>query len=137
MPPVPLPASHMLTPHLQQLSRLRGFLEVTRLVRSEDELDDLLAAIARAISTSLRYATVVVHLHRPAWDDFVVTTVHGGEAAREQLMGDARPARPGRLSRPPPARGAGPPGSSWGAPPAPPRCGNRSWTSASRTRART
>src|SRR4051794_4747571 len=92
MPPVPLPASHMLTPHLQQLSRLRGFLEVTRLVRSEDELDDLLAAIARAISTSLRYATVVVHLHRPAWDDFVVTTVHGGETACEQLMGDARPA---------------------------------------------
>ena len=82
----------MPTPHLQQLSRLRGFLEVTRLVRGEDELDDLLAAIARAISTSLGYATVVVHLHRPAWDDFVVTTVHGGEAAREQLMGDTRPA---------------------------------------------
>src|SRR5690348_12155771 len=82
----------MPTPHLQQLSRLRGFLEVTRLVRSEDELDDLLAAIARAISTSLGYATVVVHLYRPAWDDFVVTTVHGGDVAREQLMGDARPA---------------------------------------------
>jgi len=82
----------MPTSHLQQLSRLRGFLEVTRLVRSEDELDDLLAAIARAISTSLGYATVVVHLYRPAWDDFVVTTVHGGDAAREQLMGDARPA---------------------------------------------
>ncbi|MFL5958213.1 MAG: GAF domain-containing protein, partial [Solirubrobacterales bacterium] len=82
----------MPTPHLQQLSRLRGFLEVTRLVRGEDELDDLLAAIARAISSSLGYATVVVHLHRPAWDDFVVTTVHGGETACEQLMGDARPA---------------------------------------------
>jgi transcriptional regulator with GAF, ATPase, and Fis domain len=82
----------MPTHHLQQLSRLRGFLEVTRLVRSEDELDDLLAAIARAISTSLGYATVVVHLYRPAWDDFVVTTVHGGDAAREQLMGDTRPA---------------------------------------------
>jgi hypothetical protein len=52
----------MPTPHLQQLSRLRGFLEVTRLVRGEDELDDLLAAIARAISGSLGYATVAVHL---------------------------------------------------------------------------
>jgi diguanylate cyclase (GGDEF)-like protein len=78
------------TPHLQQLARLRGFLEVTRLVRSEDELDDLLAAIARAISSSLGFATVAVHLHRPAWDDFVVTTVHGSDAARERLMGDAR-----------------------------------------------
>ncbi|HEY3764438.1 MAG TPA: diguanylate cyclase [Gaiellales bacterium] len=77
-------------PHLQQLSRLRGFLEVTRLVRCEDELDDLLAAIARAISGSLGFATVVVHLYRPAWDDFVVTTVHGTAAAQELLMGDAR-----------------------------------------------
>jgi diguanylate cyclase (GGDEF)-like protein len=80
----------MPTPHLQQLSRLRGFLEVTRLVRREDELDDLLAAIARAISSSLGYATVVVHLYRPAWDDFVVTTVHGGAEACDRLMGDAR-----------------------------------------------
>jgi diguanylate cyclase (GGDEF)-like protein len=80
----------MPTPHLQQLSRLRGFLEVTRLVRSESELDDLLAAIARAISSSLGFATVAVHLYRPAWDDFAVTTVHGGADARERLMGDAR-----------------------------------------------
>ena len=80
----------MPTPHLQQLSRLRGFLEVTRLVRGEDELDDLLAAIARAISGSLGYATVAVHLYRPAWDDFVVTTVHGCAVARDRLMGDAR-----------------------------------------------
>jgi diguanylate cyclase (GGDEF)-like protein len=80
----------MPTPHLHQLSRLRGFLEVTRLVRGEDELDNLLAAIARAISSSLGYATVVVHLYRPAWDDFVVTTVHGSAVARDRLMGDAR-----------------------------------------------
>ena len=80
----------MPTPHLQQLSRLRGFLEVTRLVRSENELDDLLAAIARAISSSLGFATVAVHLYRPAWDDFAVTTVHGCAEVRERLMGDAR-----------------------------------------------
>src|ERR1700704_5218434 len=80
----------MPTPHLQQLSRLRGFLEVTRLVRSENQLDDLLAAIARAISSSLGFATVAVHLYRPAWDDFAVTTVHGGADGGERLMGDAR-----------------------------------------------
>ena len=63
---------------------------MTRLVRSENELDDLLAAIARAISSSLGFATVAVHLYRPAWDDFAVTTVHGGADARERLVGDAR-----------------------------------------------
>jgi diguanylate cyclase (GGDEF)-like protein len=80
----------MPTPHLQQLSRLRGFLEVTRLVRSENELDELLAAIARAISSSLGFATVAVHLYRPAWDDFAVTTVHGSADACERLTGDTR-----------------------------------------------
>jgi diguanylate cyclase (GGDEF)-like protein len=81
----------MRTPHLQQLSRLRGFLEVTRLIRSETELDDLLAAIARAIAGSLGFATVAVHLYRPARDDFAVTTVQGSDEARERLVGDARP----------------------------------------------
>jgi diguanylate cyclase (GGDEF)-like protein len=72
------------------LSRLRGFLEVTRIVRSEEELGGLLASIARAISESLGFATVAVHLYRPAWDDFEVTTVHGGREAVEKLLGDTR-----------------------------------------------
>jgi diguanylate cyclase (GGDEF)-like protein len=74
---------------LSSLKRLHGFLEVTRLVRSEDDLASLLAAIASAIAESLGYRTVVVHLYRPAWDDFEVTTVHG-EAPVQGLLGDTR-----------------------------------------------
>jgi diguanylate cyclase (GGDEF)-like protein len=80
-----------MSPHdPEALSRLRGFLEVTRVVRSEEELGGLLASIARSISESLGFATVTVHLHRPAWDDFEVTSVHGSQEASERLMGDAR-----------------------------------------------
>ena len=44
--------------HRSALTRLRGLLEVTRLVRSDDELDHLLAAIARTTAQSLGYGTV-------------------------------------------------------------------------------
>jgi len=30
---------------------------------------------------------VVINLHRPAWDDFVVSTVHGGDTMRDALRG--------------------------------------------------
>ena len=63
---------------------------MTRLVRSDDQLDHLLAAIARTTSESLGFGTVAVHLYRPEQDDFCTTTVHGSELARETLLGDAR-----------------------------------------------
>jgi PAS domain S-box-containing protein len=72
-------------------SRLRGLLEVTRLVRTGEELPELLAAIARTVSDSLAFRTVVVNLYRREWDDFVVTTVYGSEAARETLLGQVTP----------------------------------------------
>jgi len=72
------------------ISPLRGLLEVTRLVRAEEDLPELLRAIARTISDSLGYRTVVVHLFRPAWNDFTVTTVHGSEAARAASLGARR-----------------------------------------------
>jgi diguanylate cyclase (GGDEF)-like protein len=59
-------------------------------VRAEGDLEDLLAAIARTISESLGYRTVVVNLYRRAWDDFRVTTVHGNEVACAQLLGQVR-----------------------------------------------
>jgi len=65
-------------------------LEVTRLVRAEEDLPELLAAIARTISDSLGYRTVVVHLYRPAWNDLTVTTVHGSDEARAALLGQPR-----------------------------------------------
>jgi len=66
-------------------------LEVTRLVRAEEDLPELLAAIARTIASSLGYRTVVINLYRPAWDDFTVATVHGSAEAQEALLGQVRP----------------------------------------------
>jgi PAS domain S-box-containing protein len=68
-------------------SRLRGLLEVTRLVRTNEGLPELLAAIAQTVSDSLAFRSVVINLYRREWDDFVVTTVHGGNEARETLLG--------------------------------------------------
>src|SRR4051794_31860326 len=65
-------------------------LEAARAVRAGGDLQPLLEAIARAISVSLGFATVVVNLHRPAWDDFEVAVVHGSEAARRVLLGTTR-----------------------------------------------
>jgi diguanylate cyclase (GGDEF)-like protein len=70
------------------ITRLRGLLEVTRLVRDETDPARLLDAIAAAIAESLGYATVVVNTFRPSWNDFEVTTVYGSEDARAALLGD-------------------------------------------------
>ena len=71
-------------------SRLRGLLEVTRLVRTSEELPALLQAIARTVSDSLAYRTVVINLYRREWDDFVVSAVYGSDEAREALLGQVR-----------------------------------------------
>jgi diguanylate cyclase (GGDEF)-like protein len=77
-------------PTPSSVSPLRGLLEVTRLLRAEESLPDLLAAIARTIADSLGYDTVVVNLYRPAWDDVKVTTVHGDEVVHKALLGQVR-----------------------------------------------
>jgi diguanylate cyclase (GGDEF)-like protein len=72
------------------VARLAGLLEVTRLVRSEADLETLLPAIAAAVSDSLGFRVVVISLYRLAWDDFRVETVHGSEEARTTLLGRER-----------------------------------------------
>jgi diguanylate cyclase (GGDEF)-like protein len=72
------------------LARLRGLLEAARAVRAGGDLQPLLEAIARVISVSLGFGTVVINLHRPAWDDFEVAIVHGTEEGRRLLLGTAR-----------------------------------------------
>jgi diguanylate cyclase (GGDEF)-like protein len=70
------------------LARLRGLLEAASAVRAGGDLQPLLEGIARVISVSLGFGTVVVNLHRPAWDDFEVVVVHGGDdEARRVLLG--------------------------------------------------
>src|SRR4051794_8914140 len=78
------------TPSLPPISPLRGLLEVTRLVRTVEHLPVLLDAVARVVSESLGYRTVVINLYRPAWNDFLVTTVHGDPVAQEALLGGVR-----------------------------------------------
>jgi diguanylate cyclase (GGDEF)-like protein len=56
-------------------------------MRADAGLHEILAAIARAVSETLGYRTVVVNLYRPAWDDFCITTVYGNDAARASLLG--------------------------------------------------
>jgi diguanylate cyclase (GGDEF)-like protein len=69
---------------------LRGLIEVTRLARSTGSLSARLERLAGAIGDSLGYATVVVTLYRPAWDDFRIAAVSGREEARRVLLGCTR-----------------------------------------------
>ncbi|MGH2999553.1 MAG: GAF domain-containing protein, partial [Gaiellaceae bacterium] len=75
---------------IPSVSPLRGLVEVTRLVRTADDVPELLAATARIISESLGYGTVALNLYRPAWDDFETTTVYGNPQARAALEGVVR-----------------------------------------------
>ena len=70
-------------PDLHDIHRL---LQLTRLSRSDD-LDEVLAEVARCVADVLGYRAVVVNLRRPAWDDFEVVHVEGDEASREALLG--------------------------------------------------
>ena len=79
-------------PPLSSLPQLRGLLEVTRLVREERDLTQLVDRIAETISESLGWGTVAINLYRPAQGDFEVTTVHGNETARAALLGTTQPA---------------------------------------------
>jgi diguanylate cyclase (GGDEF)-like protein/putative nucleotidyltransferase with HDIG domain len=74
-------------PQTAPLAHLRGLLEAASAVRSAGDLQPLLGAIARAISASLGFQTVVINLYRPAFDDFEVATVHGSDEARGVLLG--------------------------------------------------
>jgi diguanylate cyclase (GGDEF)-like protein/PAS domain S-box-containing protein len=71
---------------LTAAAHLRGLLDVTRVVRSGSELSVLLAAIARVVSETLGFATVVINIYRPETDDYEVRTVHGNERARAILL---------------------------------------------------
>jgi diguanylate cyclase (GGDEF)-like protein len=75
---------------VDDVARLTGLLEVTRLVRSEQELGALLPAIAAEVGEAVGYRTVVISVYRSAWDDFRVETVHGSDEGRAALLGRER-----------------------------------------------
>ena len=72
------------------LGYLHGLLAVTRLVRSEDTRPTWMPEMVETLAEALGYGTVVLNLHRPAWDDFIVTAVHGPPAAQDALLGRTR-----------------------------------------------
>ncbi|MCW2994210.1 MAG: hypothetical protein JWQ18_1705, partial [Conexibacter sp.] len=71
------------------IASLRGALEAARGVRSRDDLVFALDRIAATTAEALGHASVAINLHRPAWDDFEATNVHGPEATRLALLGKA------------------------------------------------
>jgi diguanylate cyclase (GGDEF)-like protein len=62
-------------------------LEAARGVRSRDDLVFALDRIAAVIAEALECRSVTINLHRPAWDDFEASAVHGPEDARLALLG--------------------------------------------------
>jgi diguanylate cyclase (GGDEF)-like protein/putative nucleotidyltransferase with HDIG domain len=74
-------------PEHSALAELRGLLHVARAMRSGAGLEPLLEAIARVIGESLGYGAVVVNLYRRAFDDYQVAVMHGGQEARDFLLG--------------------------------------------------
>src|SRR6266540_1489576 len=60
-------------------SSLHALLEVTRAVRSGDDVGSVLSTIAQGVAQTLGFQTVVLNVYRPEWDDFYVATVHGAK----------------------------------------------------------
>ena len=55
--------------------------------RNAYEIEPVLRAVARTMQACLGFGTVVVNLHRPAWDDFETVVIEGSDEARETLLG--------------------------------------------------
>jgi diguanylate cyclase (GGDEF)-like protein len=72
---------------LATFARLHSQLDAASQIESADELPFALETIAAAIARSLGFKAVVVNLYRKAWDDFFVSTVHGEENLRSELLG--------------------------------------------------
>ncbi len=68
-------------------SSLQGLLAVSRAVRSGADVGSVLDTIARAVSETLGFQTVVLNVYRPEWDDFYVETVYGSTLVRKALLG--------------------------------------------------
>ncbi len=72
---------------LSLIASLREALEAARGVRSRNDLVFALDRIAAVVAEGLGYRSVTINLHRPAWDDFEASTVHGPEDTRVALLG--------------------------------------------------
>jgi len=73
-------------PH-SPFARLRDAFAAACRVRTPRELDTALDGIGRLIGETLGYRSVVINVHRPAWDDFIASTVYGDDEVRAALLG--------------------------------------------------
>jgi diguanylate cyclase (GGDEF)-like protein len=78
----PVAPSPPQAPDLSPVARIQGLVDVIKLVRVNDDPDRLMDEIANTVGRALGLATVVVNVYRPEWDDYVVSSVHGGAEAR-------------------------------------------------------
>ena len=53
------------------------------------DLEPVLRAVARTTAACLGFATAVINLYRPAWDDFHTVVVEGNDQARDLLLGQS------------------------------------------------
>ena len=74
-----------LTATLRATTRLRGLLEAALDVGGPEGLAALLDAIGQLIHDDLGWS-VVINLHRRAWDDFIVTATYGLPADASQAL---------------------------------------------------
>jgi diguanylate cyclase (GGDEF)-like protein len=75
------------TSPLSSTAALREALDAARGVQTQPDLVIALDHIAGLVGDQLGYRTVVINLHRPAWDDFETAIVYGPEGMRESLLG--------------------------------------------------
>jgi diguanylate cyclase (GGDEF)-like protein/PAS domain S-box-containing protein len=77
----------------QPAAGLQVLLELAELVRSGRELPDLLDAVARLVSETLRFGAVAIHLHLPGDDEdgYAVAAVHGSESLLDGASPGADP----------------------------------------------
>jgi diguanylate cyclase (GGDEF)-like protein len=68
-------------------SSVQALLEVTSVVRGEQDLQSALATIVKSVAEAFAFKTVVLNLYRPEFDDFCVTDVYGSSEARDALLG--------------------------------------------------
>ena len=72
---------------LSLFALLRQAYDASRRVRTEEDLAEVLQHVASLVRGTLGWGTVVINVHRQAWDDFEVAVVQGSEQARETLLG--------------------------------------------------
>jgi hypothetical protein len=82
----------MLSEPADRREALHALLDIGRAMRAGGELQPVLAAVASAVRRATGFGTVVINLHRPAWDDLEVVVVEGSAEAAAALMGATRTA---------------------------------------------